>query len=129
MVRMAEQRAVGAFNATTEPFRFEELVDGCRSAAGADAEVTWVDEQWLLEREVAPWMELPVWIPQGVGSDSMHRSDVHRAVEAGLTFRSQEQTARDTLAWLRTRPAEGAWQHTLTSEREAELLKAWHART
>lgn len=129
MVRLAEQRVTGVFNATSEPFRFEEMVDGCRAAAGSEAEVTWVDPQWLLEQKVTPWMELPVWIPPGIGSDSMHRSDVHRAVEAGLTFRSQEETARDTLAWLRTRPPEGTWQHTLTPEREADLLREWHDRT
>jgi 2'-hydroxyisoflavone reductase len=130
MVRAATRKLTGVFNATSEPFTFAEMVDGCREAAGSDAgEVTWVDPKWLLEHEVTPWMELPVWIPQGIGSDAMHRSSVDRAVAEGLTFRSPTVVARDTLDWLRTRPvADVQWQHTLEREKEVKLLEEWHSR-
>jgi len=32
MIRMAERRETGVFNATSEPFPFEAMVDGCRAA-------------------------------------------------------------------------------------------------
>ena len=129
MVRVVDRQLTGVFNATSEPFTFAEMVEGARLAAGTDAgRVTWVDPKWLLEKEVAPWMELPVWIPQGIGSDAMHRSSVDRAVAEGLTFRPQKEIAADTLAWLRTRPAGTGWEHTLKPEKEAALLKEWHAR-
>ncbi|MGE3616651.1 MAG: epimerase, partial [Gemmatimonadales bacterium] len=55
---------------------------------------------------------------------------IDTAVAAGLTFRPLALTAADTLAWHRTRPA--ARQENLRAgmkpEREAEVLKAYHAR-
>ena len=41
-------------------------------------------------------MELPLWLqdPEAVG---MHRTDVSRAIDAGLTFRPLTETVRGTL--------------------------------
>ncbi len=49
-----------------------------------------------------------------------------QAIAAGLTFRPKGATARDTLAWDATRPADHDWKAGLPPEREAELLAAWH---
>ena len=53
-----------------------------------------------------------------------------RAVAKGLTFRPLADTARDTLAWFKTLPAErqAKLQAGISSEREREVLAAWHAR-
>jgi 2'-hydroxyisoflavone reductase len=52
---------------------------------------------------------------------------VERARAKGLTYRPLDQTARDTLAFHQSRPAEQ--QQTLRAglkpEREAEVLAAW----
>jgi hypothetical protein len=49
--------------------------------------------------------------------------DLSREIAAGLTFRPTEITARDTLAWWRTLPAErtAAIKTGLSAEREREL--------
>jgi nucleoside-diphosphate-sugar epimerase len=118
IVRMAEGRRTGIFNAVNEGMPWSELL------AGAD--VTWVDSEFLLEQGVGEWIELPLWIadPAFAGHS---RTDVSRAVAAGLTFRSVQETIRDTAEWDATRgdyePAAG-----LTTEREAELLRAWRGR-
>lgn len=115
MVRMAEERSSGVFNATNEGVPIGELLDG--------ADVEWVSDGFLLEHEVGEWMELPLWIasPEFAG---MHEADVSRAVGTGLTFRPASETVRDTQAWDAKRgaiePAAG-----LAPEREAELLAAW----
>jgi 2'-hydroxyisoflavone reductase len=115
IVRMAEERRTGIFNAVNEGMPWSELL------AGAD--VTWVDSEFLLEQGVGEWMELPLWIadPAFAGHS---RTDVSRAVAAGLTFRPVEETIRDTAEWDATRgdyePAAG-----LATEREVELLLAW----
>lgn len=113
LVLCVERRVTGVFNATNEGIAWADLL------AGAD--VTWVSSEHLTEHEVGEWMELPLWIgdPAWAG---MHRTDVSRAVNAGLRFRP----GAETLAGAREAPAvEGVG---LTPEREAELLAAWHER-
>jgi 2'-hydroxyisoflavone reductase len=48
-------------------------------------------------------------------------------MQSGLRVRPLVETARDTLAWLQTRPPDRPWKAGLTPEREAELLAAWAA--
>jgi 2'-hydroxyisoflavone reductase len=130
-VRMVEDGQIGTFNATgpAEPLAFGALLDACR-ALGGDARITWVDEAFLAEQEVGPWIELPLWIPES-DLDTLGFSDVSiaKAREAGLSFRPLEGTLRDTLAWAAGLPANRAWRAGLKLEREAELLAAWHARS
>ena len=59
------------------------------------------------------------------------RFDITPELKAGLTVRSMEDTARDTLAWWKTLPAErqAAIKTGFTPEREAALLALWKART
>jgi 2'-hydroxyisoflavone reductase len=51
-------------------------------------------------------------------------------VGAGLTFRPLAVTARDTIDWFKTLPADRQSKMLagLTPEREAQVLAAWHAR-
>ena len=127
IVRGVEARLTGVFNATGPEgvLTLGELLEACRGAA----RLTWVGEQFLLDQKVAPWSELPLWIPDS-DPDSVGFSafDCGKALAAGLTFRPLAETVRDTLAWAATRPADHPWRAGLTPEREAELLKLWHAR-
>jgi 2'-hydroxyisoflavone reductase len=129
IVRLAVAGTTGVFNATgpSTPHRFDAVLDACRGAADVDANITWVDETWLVAQKVGPWMEVPLWLPAGEGYDGLSAVDVSRAVGAGLTFRSLDDTCATTLAWDQTRAGEGMAAQ-LTPEREAELLAAWHAR-
>jgi 2'-hydroxyisoflavone reductase len=65
IVRLAEQRTTGVFNATGPgtPLTFGGLLESMRSALGGQATLTWVDEAFLLERGVVPFNELPLWVP------------------------------------------------------------------
>ena len=65
MVRLAAARTAGTFNGCGPlvPWRFDAMVDACVRAAGSNAATpVWVGEEFLLEQEVAPWGELPVWM-------------------------------------------------------------------
>jgi 2'-hydroxyisoflavone reductase len=55
-----------------------------------------------------------------------HRSDVSRALAAGLRIRPIAQTVADTLRW--TRECDSPRGDALTREREAELLAEWRSR-
>jgi len=123
MMTLCEQvETSGTFNATHPGFAWSELVEACKAASGTDADVTWVPDAFLLEHEVGEWMELPVWIADPAMAGVVE-ANVQRAVEAGLTFRPLEETARGALEHAETTDAAG-----LTPEREAELLAAWHGR-
>jgi 2'-hydroxyisoflavone reductase len=120
------------FNATgpAEPLTLGALLESLRVALGGRAKLTWVDEAFLLERGVVPFNELPFWVPQE--SAGFLKTDIRRALAAGLTFRPLAETARDTRAWdaARTDAERAAAQGgltgaTLTPARERELLDAW----
>ena len=115
IVDASEQRLTGAFNATSEPYAFADVV------AGAD--VTWVDDGFLLEREVGEWMELPLWIAHTPGQERFHEVATTKAHACGLRHRPLAETSAATLAEAETVDGVG-----LTPDREADLLREWHAR-
>ena len=117
------QRDVGGtFNATHPGLGWGELLGVCASVAASDARITWVTDEFLAERGVGEWMELPLWISSlDPAAAYFDRVDVSRALAAGLDFRPPEDTVRGTLDLAATTDAAG-----LTEEREAELLAAWH---
>jgi len=131
LVRAAERRTAGVFNATgpAEPLTLGETLE----RIAPDADLVWVDDRTLLDAGVGPWMELPLWLP-GDEYAGLMRADVSRAIAAGLVFRPLEETARDTLAWSseagESKGPPGSAQHfpgnkqrpTLTREKERELL-------
>jgi len=122
ILRMAVAREEGVFNATgpETPLTFGELLETSRDVSGSAAELTWVDDEFLLEREVGEWMELPLWLPSEPG---LFEAEVTRALRAGLTFRPVEDTVRATLDLAVTTADAG-----LAPARERELLDEWHGR-
>ena len=133
-IRMGEDRKYGVFNATGPRSALSqlEMLAGIRAAmpGSLDITLTSADAPFLLEQKVRPWADLPVWIPNQGEMLYWGKAKIEKAVAAGLTFRPLAVTAADTLAWHRTRPAEQQAKLTagLTAEREAALLKAWHAK-
>jgi 2'-hydroxyisoflavone reductase len=123
LLDVAERGRAGTFNATGEGVTWREVVETCRNVAGSEANLVWVDGEFLAKHDVGEWMELPMWIrdPEWVG---MHMADVSKAVAAGLTLRPLDQTVRETLELAK--PTEDAG---LAPEREAELLRAWATRS
>jgi 2'-hydroxyisoflavone reductase len=130
IVRGAESGLSGTFTATgpDQPLTMGGLLDACRTAAASDARFTWVDEEFLLERAVGPWEEMPMWLPERTSTTHVGilRMDVRRAVASGLRFRPLLDTARDVLAWERMR-GEHPWRAGLAREKERALLEGWWA--
>jgi 2'-hydroxyisoflavone reductase len=118
LVELSERRAEGVYNATHPGRSWRDTLETCREVSGSDATFEWVPPELLEEHEVGEWMELPLWISDP-DSAAMHQIDVSSAMAAGLTFRSLEETVRDTLDHAQTVEGVG-----LTPEREAELLAA-----
>jgi 2'-hydroxyisoflavone reductase len=128
-IRMAERRVAGIFNATgpASEMGIGEMLDGMRPLASGPVEPTFVPADFLAEQNVRPWADMPTWVPPVGSSAGFARVSIQRALREGLTFRPSPQTARDTLEWHRTRPAEQQAQLRagLSAEREAEVLRAW----
>lgn len=127
IVRLAEDGTMGDFNGTgpAERLSMGSMLDQIGSVVDTPYELTWVPESFLQAQEVAPWSDLPTWIP----GDPLMYVDISDALAAGLTFRPLSMTAFDTLAWDKTRPAEERANRRfgMSREREREVLDAWHA--
>lgn len=131
ILKMAAARKAGVYNVTgpAERLSMQELLEACRRVSGAAAEFTWVDDGFLLEQNVGPFSEMPLWIPDAY--NGLQELSVARALADGLTFRPLEETIRDTLAWNAARSGadSGAKPRAgMMRDREAELLAAWKAR-
>jgi len=128
-VRVAEQRALGVFNAagpaTERSFAF--LAGEIRNAVGGDARFTFVPASFLQSQRVSPWQDLPVWVPGDKATAGFARVSVARARASGLTYRAIGVTAKDTLDWFQAQPEARRLKLRagLTAEREAQVLAAW----
>lgn len=128
-IRLAEQRATGVFNATgpAEPLTFGAMLETIRTAVQSQATFTWVPAQFLEAQQVAPWADMPSWVPGDGEAAGMMRAAIGPAQEAGLTFRPLAGTVRDTLDWFDTLPESRrmAPRAGLSPEREMAVLDAW----
>lgn len=127
-IRLLENRVLGTFNADGPVISLGQLLTTCLLVSGASAEVTYVEEAFLQEQDVKPWMELPLWIPGLYGKADAGATQIQRAIATGLTHRSVFETVHDTLRWDQQRSQENAWRAALKPEKEAAVLAAWRAR-
>lgn len=128
-IRMVEARETGIYNATgpEKKLGIGGMLDGIKSANSSDANFTWVTADFLETQKVAPWSDMPVWVPPDDEDGGLSSVSIKRALGKGLTFRPLSKTARDTLAWFKSQPAErqAKLKAGLTAEREKEVLEAW----
>ncbi len=126
-IRATAARLQGAYNVTgpAEPLTMVSLLEACGQASGVDAALRWVDEEFLLAHEVAPFVDLPLWVPET--DAGIMQVDISKALNSGLRLRMLADTIRDTLAWANGRPANYAWRAGLSRAREAELLRLWQS--
>jgi 2'-hydroxyisoflavone reductase len=132
-VKLVEDRTYGVFNAVGphlgQPFR--EFVQRIQTGVGSSPTYTWVDADFLRANGANPYgRELPVFQVMRGRTAGFARFDLTPEIKAGLKFRPMEVTARETLAWWRTLPAErqAAIKTGFTPERERTLLELWKAR-
>lgn len=117
-----EQGLSGSYNATgpSEPYRLRSMLERMAAAVGGDAKLVSVSFEKLKEHDVRFWTELPLCM--GDGGDDTMRCDVSKVVEAGMRFRTLEETSRDTLAFAKSRGEDFPWRNGLPAEKEAAIL-------
>lgn len=123
IAQLADDGHTGTYNATgpASPLRFDEFVYGCRAATSSQVKFVWADEQFLLDNDVGPFMEMSLWVP-GDDMKGFMAIDCSKARSVGLSFRPLAETARDTIAWAKTRPESYKWGAGLDAEKEKALL-------
>ena len=131
--RCVEQQLPGRYNACNPAgaVTMGDLLNTAQRLTKADTRFTWVDLQFLEAEHLLEGNELPIWSPPSGETAGAALVSSARAVSKGLQFRELSTTIADTLAWHNQRPAEQRerLRAGLTPQREAELLKRWHARS
>ena len=103
-------------------------LNACNANGGNKATLTWVPWDFLKKQDVAPWAEMPMWIPNEGEYAGFGTTSNARAVKAGLKFRPIGETAKDTLAWLQTLPEDQrakARSSGIKRDKEDKLLAEW----
>ncbi len=125
IVHTVDAKITGVYNATgpDEPLTIGAMIEACRKGTGGDPKLTWVDADFLEQRELG----FPIWVPARGEYTGFSRVDCSRAYAKGLTFRPVSETARDTLEWYNGLPEDSRLRRLAgpTAEQEAEALNAW----
>jgi 2'-hydroxyisoflavone reductase len=122
IIRMAEMRLAGIYNATgaEDGLTMGRLLEECRKGSGSSATFIWASDKFLLDQKVAPWSEIPLWMPEDYNGIFLVNND--KAIATGLTFRPLSDTIKDTLTWDATRSSNLERGAGLKPLRERELL-------
>ena len=129
MVACAEQRIAGAYNtiSVSGHTNMLEVLETCRLVTDSDAQFTWVPPDFILQQDIRPWTEIPIWVdPDSYG---IHSFDTSRAARRGLTCRPIAETISDTWASLQNESQPKLPDRLsapgLSSEKEVAALAAW----
>lgn len=132
IIRMAEQKATGIFNAVgpKSKLTIKGMLEGIKAAEKSNAQFTWADAEFLAAQKVAPWSDMPVWVPPHGDEAGFAEISIKRALDKGLTFRTLADTVQATLEWFhkQTPERQAKMRAGITAAREAEVLAAWHAK-
>ncbi len=136
IIHCLERRIVGVFNATgpDRELSMKRMLEGIRKGVGAKVSFTWVLNDFLSKQGVVEG-QFPLYASPTGETAGFHRCNISRALKQGLKFRSVADTAKATLDWYNTlpadlqrrvapqfaKPAEGvAWL-----DKEKQILAAW----
>jgi 2'-hydroxyisoflavone reductase len=128
---LAERSEGGTFNAVRRPVPLIDVLSEIRDVTQSDARFIEVDEAFLLQQEVEPWDEIPLWLATAADPAfaGMMAVGVSRAESAGLRHRPLAEAIREVLAWteepLSKDYGPAALSRALAPERERDLLSMW----
>jgi len=139
-VHIAEERVFGAFHAVGPVMSWQEWLQGIRATTNSDASFTWVDADFLLERDAKPWTDIPLWWPArndwgppsfggNLGGEGAFAIDGSLARANGLSHRSLADTTQAILDWYwETHDDWPEGQRPgFTAARERALLTEWRS--
>lgn len=124
-----EQRITGPYNTVTPPgaFTMGGLLADCEAVTDAGITPVWVAADFISSEGLFETGEITIWAPTEGPYGKAALVSGERAHARGLRNRPTRETARDTLTWWQSLPAERtkSLRAGLSPEREAALLAAW----
>jgi 2'-hydroxyisoflavone reductase len=139
IIHCIENNITGVFNATgpAKELSMKAMVEGVRQGVASDATLTWIDNEFLVSRGIREG-QFPLYAPPIGETAGFHRCNISKAVGKGMKFRPVGETAKATLDWYKSLPAdiqpriapqlakregEEEWLET-----EKKLVEAWKKR-
>jgi nucleoside-diphosphate-sugar epimerase len=128
LLHAADEGITGAFNTVSRAGHasMADLLEAAVDVTGSSARLVWTPPEVIEAAGIAPWTELPVWVPPDSELAGLHAGDVSAAYAAGLRCRPVRETVADTWAWLQQEgdpPApSGRARLGLDPERELAVL-------
>lgn len=124
IITLIENDVSGVFNATgpDTPLSFGLLLDTCKLVSASDAKFKWANLDFIKQNNIAPWSDLPAYVPDVADDIGFAQIDISKALNAGLKFSSISNTVKDTLTWINELPNDYQLKAGLNKEREKELL-------
>jgi 2'-hydroxyisoflavone reductase len=119
-----EGERYGTYNVTAPPraIALGHLFEVCADVSRVASDVRYASAAFLAAHDVAPWSDMPLWVPDSLGMPGLLHVDVRRALVAGLRYRPLRETVRDTLVWAKTKAPTRDSRAGLSEERERNLL-------
>ncbi len=130
MLACAQRRLDGTFNTVGPPGMTTTagLLDAVRAVTGSSAQLVWVSPEGVEAAGIAPWTEMPIWVPPTGDYAGLHSGNVKAALREGLRCRPVLDTVADTWAWMQEEgeptPRPDGPQYGLSPAREAAALAA-----
>jgi 2'-hydroxyisoflavone reductase len=140
VIHCIENNIVGVYNATgpAKELSMKVMLQGTRAGTSSQAAFEWVDLEFLEKEKVSVESHFPLYAAPVGDTAGFHRCNISRALSRGLKFRPVSETAKATLDWYKSLPAELqpkiAPQFATTENEEAWLdtekrvLRKWRAR-
>lgn len=136
ILKLMTNGTVGTFNATGPDYTLtmKEFLAACIKVTGTDSDIVWASEKFLIDNKVAPWTEMPLWVPEEFPLEPKLKDpwkgaftvNIDKAVVSGLTFRPIEESLAEIYEWEKQRNlAEDQWKSGMRADREKELLEWW----
>lgn len=119
-----EENITGTFNVTSKSLdlTFGKMLDEIKNATASDAQFIWAGEKFLTENKVAPWSEMPFYLPESVeDTKNFLTMNVDKALEKDLKFRPLKETILDLRSWREKQNFE--MKAGISLKREKELLE------
>lgn len=138
-IHIAETRLSGGYSAVGPVMSWGDWLKGIHAVTESDATFTWVDADFLLERDAKPWTDIPLWWPArndwgppsfggNIGGEGAFAIDGSLALANGFTNRTLADTTKSILEWYWETFDE--WPEDrrpgFSTERERALLEEWH---
>lgn len=121
-VEVLEAGIGGVFNVTSRTLPMIDLLETCRTVSGSDAQFTWIADDAVMAAGLAPWTQVPLWVPDSnVKVRHILNVSVDKAFARGLRTRPLGETITQILNWDRSR-RDKPLKTGMPPDKEAALL-------